>query len=133
MATRQLAAYAPAQIAGLQLTLGALVLAPFGTMATGDISLSAWEALLVIGLVHTGLVYNLMYGAFQRLSAASIASLSFIYPLVALVADLLVLDAHLAPLQWLGMALILASLAASQSRIFVRIRPSPSGSAGSSA
>jgi drug/metabolite transporter (DMT)-like permease len=74
-----------------------------------------------------------MYGAFQRLNAASIASLSFIYPLVAGMADLLLLDARLGPLQWLGMALILASLAASQSRAFIRIRPSPSGSAGSSA
>lgn len=133
LATRKLAAYAPAQIAGLQLALGALLLAPFGNIAFDQVSVTAWGALLVIGLVHTGLVYNLMYGAFQRLSAATIASLSFIYPLVAVVADLLVLDARLEPLQWLGMALILASLAASQSRIFLRIRPSPSGSAGNSA
>ncbi len=131
IATRKLAGYAPAQIAGLQLALGALVLAPFGSMVWEAVSPTACGALLVIGLVHTGLVYNLMYGAFQRLDAATIASLSFIYPLVAVVADVLLLDAKVGPVQAAGMLLIMASLAASQTGLSVRIRPSPSGSADS--
>ena len=133
LAARKLAAYAPAQIAGLQLAIGALVLAPMANFDMGNFSAATWSALLIVGLVHTGLVYNLMYGAFQRLRAASIASLSFIYPLVAVLADLLVLDTRLGPLQWAGLMLILASLAASQTRLSFRIRPSPSGSGGSSA
>jgi drug/metabolite transporter (DMT)-like permease len=76
--------------------------------------MQAWGSLLVIGLVHTGLVYNLMYAAFQRLRADAVATLSFIYPLVAIAADLLVFGTVLTPWQWLGMGMILASLLANQ-------------------
>lgn len=133
LATRKLARHPPAQIAGLQLWLGVAVLAPMAGVDAGKIGPFSWSALLVIGLVHTGLVYNLMYGAFQRLPADSIASLSFLYPLVAVAADLLVFDSRLSPLQWLGMLLVLLSLAGSQTRMLVRIRPGPSGSGGRSA
>ena len=132
LATRQLKAYPPAQIAGLQLVIGAVVLAPMASFDAGTFSARAWGSLLVVGLVHTGLVYNLMYGAFQRLRAESIAALSFIYPAVALVTDLLVFDARLDALQWLGMGLILASVVASQQGLLFKRRPGPSGLDGSS-
>ncbi len=114
LATRKLKAYPPAQIAGLQLVIGVIVLAPMATFEVGKFSAQAWGSLLVVGLVHTGLVYNLMYGAFQRLRAETIASLSFIYPAVALATDLLLFNAKLGPLQWLGMALLLASVLGNQ-------------------
>ncbi|WP_426107731.1 DMT family transporter [Massilia sp. TSP1-1-2] len=114
LATRKLKAYPPAQIAGLQLVIGVIVLAPMATFEVGKFSAQAWGSLLVVGLVHTGLVYNLMYGAFQRLRAETIASLSFIYPAVALATDLLLFNAKLGPLQWLGMALILTSMLGNQ-------------------
>ena len=132
LATRKLGAYAPAQIAGLQLLLGVVVLAPLAHIDTQAIGRAGWGSLLMIGLVHTGLVYNLMYGAFQRLSAETIAGLSFIYPLVAMLADYLVFDTRLGPWQWAGVGLILLSLAGSQTRLFLRIRPGPSGCHGSS-
>jgi len=59
-------------------------------------------------------MYNLMYAAFQRLRTDVIATLSFIYPLVAVVADVLVLGTKLAPGQVLGMVLILATLVVNQ-------------------
>ncbi|MEJ7808182.1 MAG: DMT family transporter [Telluria sp.] len=114
LATRQLKAYPPAQIAGLQLVIGVAVLAPLANVEIGSFSMQTWMCLLVVGLVHTGIVYNLMYGAFQRLRPEAIASLSFIYPAVALATDLLLFDATLGPLQWLGMGLILASVVANQ-------------------
>ena len=114
LATRQLKQYPPAQIAGLQLVIGIAVLAPLVSFDAGKLSGTACGSLLIIGLVHTGVVYNLMYGAFQRLRPESIASLSFIYPAVALVTDLLLFDAWLSPLQWVGMLLILASVLANQ-------------------
>ena len=132
LATRKLGAYAPAQIAGLQLLLGVAVLAPLAHIDTQAIGRAGWGSLLMIGLVHTGLVYNLMYGAFQRLRAETIAGLSFIYPLVAMLADYLVFDTRLGPWQWAGVGLILLSLAGSQTRLFLRIRPGPSGCHGSS-
>lgn len=114
LATRKLGGYAPAQIAGLQLLMGCVVLAPFASFDPRAVSMQGWGGLLIVGLVHTGLVYNLMYGAFQRLPAATIASLSFIYPVVAMLADYLVFDTVLGPWQWAGVGMILLSLAGSQ-------------------
>ena len=114
LATRNLNDYAPAQIGGLQLLMGTLVLAPLTPFDLVAISPMGWGSLVIVGLVHTGLVYNLMYGAFQRLRADAIASLSFIYPVVALLADYLVFDTVLGPWQWAGGGMIMLSLAGSQ-------------------
>lgn len=105
---------------------------PMASIEPNAISSGQWTCLVVVGLVHTGLVYNLMYGAFQRLSAEAIAGLSFIYPLVAMLADYAVFDARLGLWQWAGLAMILLSLAGSQTKLFVRIRPGPSVNRGSS-
>lgn len=118
LATRKLAAYAPAQIAGAQLVLGALAMAPLAQFSMGTFGAVQWGSLLLIGLVHTGLMYNLMYGAFQRLRADSVATLSFIYPLVAILSDLALFDTRLTAWQVAGMGMILASVLANQ-----RIRP----------
>lgn len=114
LATKKLGAYAPAQIAGLQLLMGIVVLAPLTSFDLGALRPGAWASLLTVGLVHTWLVYNLMYGAFQRLRAETIASLSFIYPMVAMLADFLVFGTLLGPWQWAGVGMILLSLAGSQ-------------------
>lgn len=114
LATRKLAAYAPAQIAGTQLVLGALAMAPLAQFSVGSFGWQQWGSLLLIGLVHTGLMYNLMYAAFQRLRADSVATLSFIYPLVAIVSDLVLFDTRLTALQFMGMGMILASVLANQ-------------------
>jgi drug/metabolite transporter (DMT)-like permease len=53
-------------------------------------------------------MYTLMYAAFQRLAQA-VAGLSFIYPVVALVVDLLWFGARPTLAQWAGMALILGA------------------------
>lgn len=113
-AARKLTGYPPAQIAGLQLLLGALATAPLTHFSLSSMGTQAWSSLVVIGLVHTGLVYNLMYAAFQRLRADTIATLSFIYPLVAVLVDLMFFGTRLTPLQVLGMLLILASMVANQ-------------------
>ncbi len=114
LSTRKLPGYAPAQIAGLQLLIGVAALLPLLDFSMERTSAVSWTWLAVIGLVHTGLVYNLMYGAFQRLRADTVATLSFIYPAVAVLADMLVFDARLAPLQWTGMGMIIASMLANQ-------------------
>ena len=128
LATRQLPDYAPAQIAGLQLLIGVAVLAPLVDFVPRQIGAGGWACLAIVGLVHTGVVYNLMYGAFQRLPADALATLSFIYPAVAVLADLMVFDTRLTPLQWLGMGMIVASLASQRVS-----RAGPKGSAGAPA
>lgn len=114
LATRKLSGIAPAQIAGLQLLLGAGLLMPWVSFSADALAWKAWASLLTLGLVHTGLMYNLMYAAFQRLSAGRIAALSFVYPLVAILVDWLVFDLSLSAVQMAGMALILLAVVAHQ-------------------
>lgn len=114
MATRRLQGTPPGQIAGLQMVIGVLMLAPFAHPAVGSFDARAWGALLALGLVHTGVMYTLLYGAFQRLNVVSIATLSFVYPLVAIVIDVAVFGVVLDPLQLAGMALVLLGVIANQ-------------------
>ncbi|BDB22835.1 DMT family transporter [Cupriavidus sp. P-10] len=114
MATRRLQAIPPGQIAGLQMVLGVLMLAPLAHPAIGTYGTGTWAALLALGLVHTGIMYTLLYGAFQRLSVVSIATLSFVYPLVAIVIDVMVFGVVLGPLQVAGMLLVLLGVVANQ-------------------
>ena len=114
LATRKLSDIAPAQIAGLQMLLGVLVLAPLTQFSMSEFHWNAWSSLLILGLVHTGLMYNLMYAAFQRLPSATIASLSFVYPLVAILVDLVFFHTRLNAGQIIGMLLILLAVVANQ-------------------
>ncbi len=114
LATRKLTGYAPAQIAGLQLLMGVLIIAPLGALPAGPVPAQAWLCLAVLGVAHTAVMYNLMYGAYQRLRAEQIAILSFIYPLVAVLVDLLAFGTVLRPVQVAGMLLILSALLANQ-------------------
>lgn len=114
LATRKLVGVPPAQIAGLQLILGAAVLAPLANFSLAALAWQSWSSLLMLGLVHTGLMYNLMYAAFQRLPADMIASLSFIYPIVAIVVDVAFFHTMLGSTQMLGMLLILFAVVANQ-------------------
>lgn len=114
LATQRLRRLAPAQIAMLQMGLGVGVLAAPVWLWGGAAVFSpqAWGAVLVLGLVHTACMYTLMYAAFQRLSSQAIAGLSFIYPVVALLVDLLWFGTRPTLAQWAGMALILGAVAA---------------------
>ena len=107
LATRKLKEFDPAQLAGVQLLLGAMVLAPMVHFEIVQFSTQTWISLLTLGLVHTALMYKLMYSAFQKLRADTVASLSYIYPLVALAADALVLHTQINQQQIWGIFLIL--------------------------
>ena len=112
LATQQLKRLAPAQIAMLQMVMGVLALAmpAWQLVQDAQFTAKAWGAVAVLGLVHTAWMYTLMYSAFQRLSAQAIAGLSFIYPVVAVLVDLLWFGHHPALIQALGMVLILMAV-----------------------
>lgn len=114
LATRKLPNVPPAQIAGIQLVTGVVALAPLVDFRGNLGAVHTWSSLLVLGLVHTGLMYNLMYAAFQRLPAAMVASLSFIYPVVAILVDLAFFHVALSSVQVLGILLILLAVVANQ-------------------
>ncbi len=120
--TRRVQSTAPAQIAMVQMLAGGVLLALWQAPVLAAMALQGWQqpagipirqtvaCVLVVGLVHTSLMYGLMYGAFQRLGAAAIAMLSFVYPAVALLVDLWWFGAYPAPAQWLGMGLIVVAV-----------------------
>ena len=114
LTTRKLTGVPPSQIAGLQMMLGVLILLPFPKTMLTELAMPQLMPILMLGLVHTALMYNIMYSAFQRLPVSSIALLSFIYPLVAVLIDLWYYDIELQPLQILGMLCIVLAIGLNQ-------------------
>ncbi|WP_228742108.1 DMT family transporter, partial [Klebsiella quasipneumoniae] len=101
----------PAQhIAFIQVLVGVVMLLPLVHARVLTASFP-WRYLLILGVVHTGIMYQLLYSAIQKLPTPITGSLSFIYPLVAMGVDYLVFHHALTPVQWCGGMLILFAAA----------------------
>ncbi|TCW07039.1 threonine/homoserine efflux transporter RhtA [Raoultella sp. BIGb0138] len=108
--TRKLHPLPPQHIAFIQVVVGTIMLLPLAHVP--DFSTAfPWHYLLILGVVHTGIMYQLLYSAIQKLPTPVTGSLSFIYPIVAIVVDYLLFDHALAPVQFAGGALILLAAA----------------------
>ncbi len=104
----------PHLMALIQVTTGALLLAPLMQWHSLSASMDAWAALLTLGVVHTGWMYVLLYGAIQKLPTAITGALSFIYPIAAIFVDWIAFGHRLGWMQWLGVAAILLAAAGLQ-------------------
>ncbi len=102
----------PQLIALIQVATGIFLLLPFSAHGP-RIEAQAWTILLTLGFVHTGLMYILLYGAIQKLPTNLTGSLSFIYPVAAIIIDYIAFGHHLQPLQIAGVAAILVAAAGS--------------------
>ncbi|BBT39340.1 DMT family transporter [Pseudomonas putida] len=111
---KRLSGTPPHLIALIQVTTGILLLAPWVGGEGLPVETSALASLLTLGVVHTGVMYVLLYSAIQRLPTALTGALSFIYPIAAILVDWVAFDHRLAPLQWLGVAAILLAAAGMQ-------------------
>jgi len=109
--TKKLAGTPPHLIALIQVCVGILMLAPFAKLSELPADIGTWSTLIAVGVVHTGLVYILLYGAIQKLPTHLTGSLSFIYPIVAIVVDFVAFGHRLRPAQLVGAAAILISAA----------------------
>lgn len=97
----------PASLLSLvQLLIGTVVLLPLTGVAGLRVPSEAWGLLLTIGVVHTGLLYVLLYGAVQSLETNRLAILSFLYPLTALIFDVVAYGVRPDGIQITGLALI---------------------------
>ena len=96
----------PQLVAFLQVGLGVLLLAPLADFHAVPSTPAPWLWLLGMGLLHTALMYILLYAAIQNLPTTRVAVLSFIYPAVALAVDHAFYGQHLGAWQWLGIVLI---------------------------
>ncbi|HEX5121006.1 MAG TPA: DMT family transporter [Pseudonocardiaceae bacterium] len=102
----------PHLIAFVQVTLGIPLLLPFANLHEAASFGPGWAWLVGIGVIHTCVMYILMYSSYQKLPTPMIAVLSFIYPAMAIVVDVTVYGTRIQPLQIAGILLIVfASLA----------------------
>ena len=83
------------------------------TGGTGGAALSVQTALLLaaVCVVHTGLAYALYFGSVDHLRAQTLALLSYIDPVVAVLLSAIVLREPITPLTVLGAVLILGAAA----------------------
>lgn len=97
----------------IQLAGAALVMIPYVLLTEGvpELTLTAADIgmVLLVGIVHTGITYALYFGSMQRLKAQTVAVLSYIDPVFALLLSAAVLHESLTPLGIVGAVLILGS------------------------
>lgn len=108
---KKLAGTPPHLIALIQVCVGVLMLAPLANLGHPPADAHTWVMLVTVGVVHTGLMYILLYGAIQRLPTHLTGSLSFIYPIVAIVVDIVAFGHRLQLAQFLGAGAILLAAA----------------------
>ncbi|MDJ1633375.1 DMT family transporter [Agrobacterium rhizogenes] len=101
----------PHLIALIQVSTGILMLAPFTDFSDLPQGAGGWSILATMGIVHTGLMYVLLYGAIQKLPTHLTGALSFIYPIAAIVVDRFAFGHVLGITQIVGAVIILAAAA----------------------
>ncbi len=102
----------PQVLALVQVTLGAAMLLPMADFNALPAQPAQWGCLVALGLIHTCLMYILMYSAIQKLPTTSTAALSFIYPAVAILLDFVVYGHRMDASQVAGVGLIFLAAAA---------------------
>lgn len=108
---KQLKGTPPHLIALIQVCVGILMLLPLADFTSLPQSIGQWGSIITIGIVHTGLMYILLYSAIQKLPTHITGSLSFIYPVAAILVDYFAFDHALQPSQLIGSAIILIAAA----------------------
>lgn len=95
----------------LQFLAAIAVLLPYvlltGGVHLGNLDVTGWGCLLVVGLIHTGITYCLYFTSLRELSGQEAAILSYIDPLVAVFIGVLILKEPLSWQQFAGGILIL--------------------------
>lgn len=111
VAAKKLKGTPPHLIALVQVAVGVLMLAPLADWSNLPTEPQGWLPLVALGILHTGVMYILLYSAIQRLPTNLIGSLSFIYPIAAIVVDRIAFDHQLQLVQMLGAGAILLAAA----------------------
>ncbi|MDZ8188257.1 MAG: DMT family transporter [Nostoc sp. ChiSLP02] len=88
----------------IHLTLGVFLLLPFTSVEKVPLFGNHWYYLLGLGVIHTGIVYILMYSSYQKLTTPAIAVLTFANPASAMFSDYVIYRHILEPIQGVGVA-----------------------------
>lgn len=101
-----------------QLGTSALTMLPYCLLTVSPDALSvepkALLMLLLVGVVHTGVTYYLYFGSMEFIPAQSVAVISYVDPVVAVLASVLILQESMALTEGIGAVLILGAAAASE-------------------
>ena len=97
----------------IQLASAAVVLIPY-ILLTEDMAAIHPDVMtvilvIIVGVIHTGLVYYLYFGSMERLNAQAVAILSYIDPVVAVLASWIFLKEPLTLMVIIGAVLIIGS------------------------
>lgn len=102
----------------VQLFTSAVVLIPYllWTEKPGSISLDATAVimLLIVGVVHTGVAYAMYFGSVQKLPSQTVAILSYIDPVVAMLLATLILQEPMSVTEIIGAVMILGAAVLSE-------------------
>ncbi|MGC0330268.1 drug/metabolite transporter (DMT)-like permease [Streptomyces sp. SAI-170] len=109
LVTKRISGVRPHLVALVQVLVGIPLLLPFADFGAMAGTGADWGWLVGLGVIHTGLMYVLMYAAYAQLPTSKIAVLAFVYPAVAMVADWAVYGHHIGLVQALGVPLIVTA------------------------
>lgn len=95
----------------LQFLAAIIILIPYVALTSGitlsSLNAPGWVCLLIVGLVHTGIMYCLYFSAIKDLPGQKVAILSYVDPLVAVLISVTILGESMTLWQVVGGALIL--------------------------
>jgi drug/metabolite transporter (DMT)-like permease len=109
LASKRIKDVPPHVIALFQMLIGVVVLAPFSDFSRLPTTAWQWNCLVILGVVHSAVMYILIYAAYLQLPTATIAILSYIYPVVAVIVDYVAFGHVFSALQLTGGVLILVA------------------------
>ena len=96
----------------IQFISAIIVLIPYVAFTSGfsiqNLNINGWINLLIVGIVHTGITYCLYFTSLKNLSGQSVAVLSYIDPLVAIIISFIIGEKMLL-LQIIGGVLLIAA------------------------
>jgi len=108
LTTRAVKGVRPDVLSAVHCLIGCVAFLPFlnlGALQGGDAGMWGW--LVGLGVIHTGIVYVLLYSAYPKVPTTVIAAAAFLNPAVALLSDFLVFGRSITPMQSAGLVLIL--------------------------
>ena len=102
----------------VQLFAAAAVVTPYVFAAEGfalsDIAGRDLIFVLIAGVIHTGAAYAMYFGSMTRLPARTVALVSYIDPVSAVILSAAVLGETMSPIGWAGAAVVLGAMAVSE-------------------
>ncbi|MEM6427620.1 MAG: DMT family transporter [Deinococcota bacterium] len=97
----------PIQVSFIQTVVGAVLLLPFTQLAEVVNGGTNWAYVISLGVVHTALLYVLFYQGIRGVAVKRLAVLQFVEPVVAVGSDVVFYNVVLAPIQIVGVVVIL--------------------------